>query len=230
MTDQKKKLAKEKIFQSAVSLFAAKGYDGVGIREIARTAKVNVAMINYYYGSKFGILKEIIIQMKDKYYTAIAKGFDDKLTLEERIRLIIGNLIEFFRKYFELYWAGNNPPRTELKELINLELKLEENYHQTIDRFFNQVGININDHMLMSMVRGAISSLLIEHFRNRYLWEKVYKEPYQEIFKKAPPSDECEIEYNDAYYAQYADVLTRFYLDGIRGIIRSKNQKGDHDA
>ena len=38
--------------QAAEELFAEKGFDGTSVRDIAETAGVNLAMINYYFGSK----------------------------------------------------------------------------------------------------------------------------------------------------------------------------------
>lgn len=226
MKESHKKEAKDKIFGAAVALFAAKGYDGVGIREISRMAKVNVAMINYYFGSKLGILKEIITLSHDKYYEAIVAGLDEKSSLEEQTRLLIRNLIEFFRHDFELFWAASNPPRAEFKELLKLELQLAENRRSTINRFFTQVGFDINDNLVMSMIRGAISTLLIEHFRSRYMWEKIYKVPCETVVKRGPQANELDVEYNDAYYEKYAEVLAGFYLDGVRGLNKNKNQKG----
>lgn len=38
--------------EAAEKLFAAKGFDGTSVRDIAESAKVNLAMISYYFGSK----------------------------------------------------------------------------------------------------------------------------------------------------------------------------------
>jgi len=230
MTDHQKKHAKEKIFKAAIILFAEKGYAGVGIREIARTAQVNVAMINYYFGSKLGILTEIIKASHEKYYAAVATGFNEKLSLEERTRLMVRNLIEFFRNHFELFQAANSTPPGKFEEMLDLNLKLVSNGRDVVNRFFTQVGLDVNNNLLMSMIRGAISTLLIEHFHSRYMWEKVYKVPCKTIVAKAPKLTECDVEYNDAYYEEYAEVLARFYLDGVRGLSKSKNQKGGSHA
>ncbi len=40
------------ILNAAEELIAKKGFDGVSVREIAKKAGVNVAMISYYFGSK----------------------------------------------------------------------------------------------------------------------------------------------------------------------------------
>lgn len=43
---------KEHIMKVAVALFAEKGFEGTSIRDLAHQADVNIAMINYYFGSK----------------------------------------------------------------------------------------------------------------------------------------------------------------------------------
>ncbi len=40
------------ILEVAEKLFAANGFDGTSIRDIASEAEVNIAMISYYFGSK----------------------------------------------------------------------------------------------------------------------------------------------------------------------------------
>lgn len=49
------------IINISEKLFADKGYDGTSIREIAKTANINVAMISYYFGSKEKLLETIIL-------------------------------------------------------------------------------------------------------------------------------------------------------------------------
>lgn len=43
---------REAILQSALTAFVRQGYDGVGVREIARTAGVTGVLVNRYFGSK----------------------------------------------------------------------------------------------------------------------------------------------------------------------------------
>ncbi|EIA08341.1 TetR/AcrR family transcriptional regulator [Flavobacterium frigoris] len=48
------------ILQVAETLFAEKGFDGTSIRTIAKEAKINVAMVSYYFGSKERLLESLI--------------------------------------------------------------------------------------------------------------------------------------------------------------------------
>ena len=46
---------RQRLLEGAVLLFAQKGFDGVGIRELAQKAEANSALVQYYFGSKEGL-------------------------------------------------------------------------------------------------------------------------------------------------------------------------------
>jgi len=46
---------RQRLMEAALLAFADKGFDGVGVREIAQKAKANPAMIAYHFGSKEGL-------------------------------------------------------------------------------------------------------------------------------------------------------------------------------
>jgi AcrR family transcriptional regulator len=52
--------ARAKIAAAAEELFAARGFDGTAIRDIARKAGVNGAMIHYYFGNKEGLYRAML--------------------------------------------------------------------------------------------------------------------------------------------------------------------------
>ena len=51
---------REHIMNIAVSLFAVNGFEGTSVRDIAAAADVNLAMINYYFGSKEKLFESIV--------------------------------------------------------------------------------------------------------------------------------------------------------------------------
>lgn len=55
-----KKDAQTKLIETATLLFAQKGFYAVSIRELAQAAKVNSALISYYFGSKEGLYQEML--------------------------------------------------------------------------------------------------------------------------------------------------------------------------
>ncbi len=51
--------ARDKLLPVAERLFAAHGYNGVSVRELAAAAGVNSALVAYHFGSKEGLLSEV---------------------------------------------------------------------------------------------------------------------------------------------------------------------------
>lgn len=50
---------RERILSAAARLFAERGMEGVGLREITAEAGVNLAAVNYHFGTKIGLLEEL---------------------------------------------------------------------------------------------------------------------------------------------------------------------------
>lgn len=58
---------KQTIINAAMELFADKGFEGTSIREMAAKAGVNIAMVNYYFGSKEKLF-EAMVEEKSTYF------------------------------------------------------------------------------------------------------------------------------------------------------------------
>jgi AcrR family transcriptional regulator len=85
---------KEHIMNIAIELFAEKGFEGTSIRDLATRADVNVAMVNYYFGSKDKLFEAIV-----EYKASFMRGkmdeieADTKMSEIEKIDLIIENYV-----------------------------------------------------------------------------------------------------------------------------------------
>jgi len=51
---------RERIIDAAEQLFADQGFDAVSLRQITTRADVNLAAVNYYFGSKAGLVIEVL--------------------------------------------------------------------------------------------------------------------------------------------------------------------------
>lgn len=88
---------KEHIMNVAVALFAEKGFEGTSIRDLAHEADVNIAMINYYFGSKenlFVTLLEAKARFMREKIDAVQN--DPSLSELEKINQIIDGYISRF--------------------------------------------------------------------------------------------------------------------------------------
>lgn len=88
------------ILEVAEILFSEHGFDGTSIRKIAKEAKINIAMVSYYFGSKERLLESLII-----YRTSDLKFQLDHLLQEEL------EPVEKINKLIELYISRINNNR-----------------------------------------------------------------------------------------------------------------------
>ncbi|HIF64942.1 MAG TPA: TetR/AcrR family transcriptional regulator [Deltaproteobacteria bacterium] len=66
-----------RILDVATDLFSRIGYDGVGIRDIARDAEVTPGAINYYFGRKELLFRECVSELVRRYVRD-AQGYIDR--------------------------------------------------------------------------------------------------------------------------------------------------------
>src|SRR5882757_5260871 len=86
---------KDHIINKAVELFAAKGFEGTSIRDLATAADVNVAMVNYYFGTKEKLFDAIIERKANNSRGDLEELVKDKtLTGLEKIDKIIEIYVE----------------------------------------------------------------------------------------------------------------------------------------
>lgn len=89
---------REHVLKVATKLISEKGFDGASTRDIAQTAKVSQGMINYYFGSKENLLKEILTD----YSTQVNKVANDlKISDKEGLAFLKLALVKFFKVSFE---------------------------------------------------------------------------------------------------------------------------------
>ena len=91
---------KERILETAEKLFADKGYNGVSVRDITRSAACNVAAVNYHFGNKENLYFDVFRQRILPKMTHLRLQIEDYLThydditLEVMIRALVTIFID----------------------------------------------------------------------------------------------------------------------------------------
>ncbi len=85
--------AKQRIIEVAGPIFAQKGFNSTTVREICSAAKVNHAAINYYFGNKENLYKEIVASIVTSMTpwnqeTELSPPVEG-ISFEERLRALI---------------------------------------------------------------------------------------------------------------------------------------------
>lgn len=202
-----KKEPKLRILETAISLFAQKGYAGVGVREIAREADVNISMISYYFNGKFGIMEAITNKFHDKYYEVIKNStIDEEMPPEECVRSMVRNIVNFLKANTELTLVVFNALPHNIPDLAEAKAKRMTILIQEMDRPLRRLGINPDDPVQISIVGPALLSIILTHFR--------FKSVQQHVFN---------IEFDDDFYEHYIETVANLFLKGISGIAAQRD-------
>ncbi|WP_339267515.1 TetR/AcrR family transcriptional regulator [Paenibacillus sp. FSL W8-0187] len=93
---------KEKILQTTLDVIKREGFDSVTIRKIASRSDANIALVNYYFGSKDKLINEAI--------KGLLIGFRDTFDVldhvsvppKERLKLFLTRYVQVIQQYPEL--------------------------------------------------------------------------------------------------------------------------------
>jgi AcrR family transcriptional regulator len=128
---------KIKIAEAAISLFTSQGFKGTTVRQIAKKAGVNLALISYHFGGKKGLLEELITLFFEGYIRRI-----EIVYLTSNSSSVKGNFIELVESLL-IYQQKNLPlarfvyremtlDSTLVRELMSTYLVKEKYFLQTM--------------------------------------------------------------------------------------------------
>lgn len=110
----------QKILNAAKEIFTQKGFTATKTRDIAQAAGSNLALLNYYYGSKENLFKLVLKEKFEALFSILVPFLSDKNTsLEEKVKLLVEN-------YTQLLTDNEELPIFILNELKNNENLFEE--------------------------------------------------------------------------------------------------------
>lgn len=93
----------EKIKEAAKTVFYKKGFAATRTRDIAEEAGLNLALLNYYFRSKAKLFEIIMTDTLTVFVKSMRIILnDEKTSLEEKIKLICSNYIDFIIQEPEL--------------------------------------------------------------------------------------------------------------------------------
>ncbi|MEO8765126.1 MAG: TetR family transcriptional regulator [Ginsengibacter sp.] len=170
---------RETIVTTAMNLFGQKGFEGTSVREIAAGAEVNLAMINYYFGSKENLFESVV-----EYKSAFLKGIFEELVTNtslsqmEKLDIVVDSYIErmFQNPQFHhlLHRELSLEHRPQMKEAI-AEILLR-NFVSLKAIVQNGIGSgefnNVDIELTIATLIGTINHLLISGIMCRKILQK----------------------------------------------------------
>ncbi|MBY0348050.1 MAG: TetR family transcriptional regulator [Hydrotalea flava] len=158
---------KELIIQTAISLFSEKGFEGTSIRDLAQKAEVNLAMVNYYFGSKEKLF-EAIVEEKVRYIRGRIEDLENDKNLSEieKIDLIIEAYVDRFLSYPDFHKVMEQEmlvsQRKDLhKKVIEIVTQNINNFTKIIEKGIRKkVFKKVDAPLLFASIIGTINQVL----------------------------------------------------------------------
>ena len=127
--------SKERLLKAAKDLFVRKGFSGVSIREIAREAEANSALISYYFGDKEGLFKGVLESFVRPLNATRMAQFallekQDDITVEDVVRAWVAPMFLM-------------PKSVNASPVVSLSLTLSAEY----DKLSEQIILDLYDEM-----------------------------------------------------------------------------------
>ena len=200
--------SKQRIIATASTLFARKGFAATGLRELAKEAGVNLAMINYFFGSKKGLLEEILNTFFSGYSALMQRHLSGPERPEEKLRRFIRHAVEYFNDNREGLIIG-------LTELPHDDPEITEYKARWARKMMGLIREEICNPLkethgiVVSPV--VIGPLLVSMMSSRFLFAPV-------IETVNPPG------LKEEFLDRYADLVASVFLNGLDGLSPSKDE------
>lgn len=164
------KKSKERIILATLEIIKKQGMAGVSIRKIVNLAKVNVAAVNYYFGSKDNIINEVIQCLMEKINKNFSILNDYGLSAEERLIKFLNcfvdhimNCPEAFKGSMSRMIKGEDLP-TELIE--NMKVNYQK-LRGVIEELSGEKNDEIVTMKMFQLLSSVIYPLVIGEYANR---------------------------------------------------------------
>lgn len=202
-----KTCSSKRIINAAAYLFSRKGYSGVGVREIAAKAKVNISMVSYYYGGKVGLLKAIINEYFS-YVDNIALNVSQmNLPPRESLKEYICQMVNLIKEKEALCKVAIIEMPIELPEITAIKVELFKNNMKLMSNNLS-AGFKIEDPKQHIIIGPALLSLIFSGFMFGNLIKKFSNDKLDDDFCK-----------------RYCETISALFLDGMSGFVKSPNSK-----
>ena len=183
------------ILDNAAAVFAEQGMEKASMAQIAAHAQVSKALLYHYYPSKDALIFAIIFTHLEELDVAIEAADDATLAPEQRLRRLVGTVLEAYR-------GADNQHKVQLNavsalseeqkaEILAVERRIVRRFSVVLD----QINPKLNDTERPLLMPVTMS--LFGMMNWAYMW-----------FRDGGPISR----------ADYARLATRILVGGVRGL------------
>lgn len=136
----------KRILDAARKVFHIKGYAGARMQEIADEAKINKAMLNYYYRSKDKLFEAVFKEAAQEFFPKVFQMVNMEMPIFEKIEYFVDGYLTFLQNNMYI-------PGFILNELSQNPQRLKD--------FFIEQGIRPPDRFVKELYDAIEAKLII---------------------------------------------------------------------
>ncbi len=194
--------SQQRILETGVAMFARKGYGNTGLRELAEQAGVNLAMINYFFGSKKGLLKEILDSFLSRYLEIARQELCGEGDVDQKVRRFMERVVPFIRENKDYFIVTLTELPHDDPDIIEHKASW---VRKIVELVQSQICEPLSEKSGKEITPYLIGPVMIGMMAMRFLVEP--------IFDKIKPFD-----LDEDYYRQYPQLVAEIFLNGIHGV------------
>jgi len=178
---------KERIIRVTMDMIAEEGLQNITIRKIAARAGVNVAAVNYHFGSKDVLINEalrnVIDQLKSAFEYLKTEGQDEKAKLYTFVSSFIGIVVEYpdILKNMVRHAINDHPLNVQEEYLAFIRHEGFALIKETIGK----ITPGLDDQVLSLKALNLVSGLNFPILMGEHLKELLGIDLYNEEMRKA---------------------------------------------
>ena len=194
--------SRERILQAAVQLFARQGYGNTGLRELSREAGVNLAMVNYFFGSKKALLKEILDIFFTGYLQVARRELSGQDELACKLRRFIHSSITFFTTHRDYLLVTISELPHDDPEITEYKANWGRQMVDIMGVLSDPGGTDLPTKNKQDIPPVIFCSTLMSMMASRFL--------FKPVMEQVQPGQLAEISDEN-----YADIISTIFLHGI---------------
>jgi TetR/AcrR family transcriptional regulator len=190
---------KERIMESAIELFARKGYSATGLREIVGGAGVSVAMVNYHFGSKQALLEAVLDRFFEGLYSVAEEILVGEDPPELKMRRYLRAIVGAFRRNPDLVRIAMTELPIEMPGIVQFKAeRVTRMLGLVAGHILPSLPEEVRRRIRLEVVGPAIVGMLTFHFLMRPVIQNAF-----------------QMEFDSSFYENYADELADIFMYGV---------------
>jgi AcrR family transcriptional regulator len=207
--------ARARLIDVAIALFAEKGYEGTSVRDLATAAGVNVAAVNYHFGSKDALYTEALraclapcAEMRERMqaHLDVARQGKNRRAAEEALRACIREFLDMM----------TSPAARHSHLVMREQSEGKPRFEPVIREFFQPVGTILRE--LIQMLAPGLPEMSVFMTISGIIGQCIHTLKARASYRVLAGVDSHSPEYIEMVSGHMAHLVAL----GLRGLEREK--------